>query len=328
MARRMAGGPAKLRSVRHLTRDELAAGLDHIAQSPADGGRVGAHRPPAPAGRAGGGGRGRASTSTTAWWATAGGPGQHPHDDGEAHPDMQLNLMNARVAALVAVDPDRWALAGDQLYVDLDLSVANLPPGTRLALGSAVIEITDQPHRGCAKFSAPLRPRRPPLRQLRRRPNDAPPRHQRPRRRRRHRPRRRPGREAPSHPQDHSPHQPARLVHAPAKRRGRSSLARPATGGLRSGSVALGGGRVEDTAGVGTSERWSQASAARRRRPWWPHSAFLGWRGSSGGTSARLPRPSTRDQFCLVLRAWQCPQSRSSRSSTVKWVRDQSRRWS
>ncbi len=66
---------------------------------------------------------------------------------------MQLNVMNARVVALVAVDPDRRALAGDQLYVDLDLSVDNLPPGTRLALGSAVIEVTDQPHKGCAKFS-------------------------------------------------------------------------------------------------------------------------------------------------------------------------------
>jgi MOSC domain-containing protein YiiM len=45
-------------------------------------------------------------------------------------------------------------LAGDQLYVDLDLSPVNLPPGTRLALGSAVIEVTDQPHLGCAKFAA------------------------------------------------------------------------------------------------------------------------------------------------------------------------------
>ena len=48
----------------------------------------------------------------------------------------------------------RWALAGDQLYIDLDLSDANLPPGTRLAIGSAVIEITDQPHTGCAKFAS------------------------------------------------------------------------------------------------------------------------------------------------------------------------------
>jgi MOSC domain-containing protein YiiM len=73
---------------------------------------------------------------------------------GQPNPDMQLNLMNARVAALVAQDPDRWALAGDQLYLDLDLSEDNLPPGARLALGAAVLEITAEPHTGCKKFSA------------------------------------------------------------------------------------------------------------------------------------------------------------------------------
>jgi MOSC domain-containing protein YiiM len=65
---------------------------------------------------------------------------------------MQLNVMNVRATSLIAGDPERWPLAGDQLYVDLDLSGDNLPPGTRLAIGSAVIEVTDQPHRGCAKF--------------------------------------------------------------------------------------------------------------------------------------------------------------------------------
>src|SRR5688572_14225768 len=74
--------------------------------------------------------------------------------DGSPHPDMQLNLMNARVVEAVAGTMKRWPLAGDQLYVDLDLSQANLPPGTHLAIGSAVIEITPQPHTGCGKFSA------------------------------------------------------------------------------------------------------------------------------------------------------------------------------
>jgi hypothetical protein len=74
--------------------------------------------------------------------------------DGSPHPDMQLNLMNVRVVGAVAGSMKRWPLAGDQLYVDLDLSRANLPPGTRLAIGSAVIEITAQPHTGCGKFSA------------------------------------------------------------------------------------------------------------------------------------------------------------------------------
>ena len=56
---------------------------------------------------------------------------------------MQLTLINARLIDLVARQRDRWPLAGDQLFVDLDLSAANLPPGTRLALGSAVIEVTE-----------------------------------------------------------------------------------------------------------------------------------------------------------------------------------------
>jgi hypothetical protein len=73
--------------------------------------------------------------------------------DRSPHPDLQLTLMNCRVAALVAGGDERRPLAGDQLYVDLDLSEANLPPGTRLTLGSAVIEISDKPHRGCQKFA-------------------------------------------------------------------------------------------------------------------------------------------------------------------------------
>lgn len=73
--------------------------------------------------------------------------------DGSANPDMQLNIMNARVAALVAGTRERWPLAGDQFYVDMDLSGDNLPPGTRLKLGTAVIEVTAEPHLGCRKFS-------------------------------------------------------------------------------------------------------------------------------------------------------------------------------
>jgi MOSC domain-containing protein YiiM len=63
--------------------------------------------------------------------------------------------MNARFTELIAGDegPDSWAQAGDQLYLDLDLSVANLPPGTRLEVGSAVLEVQSEPHTGCAAFS-------------------------------------------------------------------------------------------------------------------------------------------------------------------------------
>lgn len=72
--------------------------------------------------------------------------------DGSAHPDMQLNIMNARSIALIAQSRSRWKLAGDQFYVDLDLSYDNLPPGTQLGIGSAVVEITAEPHLGCSKF--------------------------------------------------------------------------------------------------------------------------------------------------------------------------------
>jgi hypothetical protein len=80
--------------------------------------------------------------------------GNSSTDDGAAHPEMQLNLMNARAIDLIAGGRSRWHLAGDQLFVDLDLSDANLPPGTRLAIGTAVIEVTAVPHTGCKKFTA------------------------------------------------------------------------------------------------------------------------------------------------------------------------------
>ena len=72
---------------------------------------------------------------------------------GDPDPRTQLTLMNARTVALLAGDRERWPLAGDQLYVDLDLSPENLPPGARLEVGTAVVEISDVPHTGCAKFT-------------------------------------------------------------------------------------------------------------------------------------------------------------------------------
>ncbi len=73
-------------------------------------------------------------------------------DDGNA--EAQLALMNARIAALLAEGEERLKLAGDQLFVDLNLAGENLPAGTRLAIGSAIIEITSEPHNGCRKFVA------------------------------------------------------------------------------------------------------------------------------------------------------------------------------
>ena len=74
-------------------------------------------------------------------------------EDGSAHPEAQLTLINARFISLIAQVEERWQLSGDQLVVDLDISVDNLPVGTQLSLGSAVLEVTSKPHTGCGKFS-------------------------------------------------------------------------------------------------------------------------------------------------------------------------------
>jgi len=138
--------------LRHLTTEELHAGLEAIRQSPKDEGvlELIVRRPQVGEREVLAEGQldivdGLVGDS----WSTR---GSRRSKDGQAHPDMQLNIMNARVIALVAQDRERWHLAGDQLFMDLDLSAENLPPGTRLAVGSAVIEVTAEPHTGCQKF--------------------------------------------------------------------------------------------------------------------------------------------------------------------------------
>jgi hypothetical protein len=74
-------------------------------------------------------------------------------EDGSAHPDMQITIMNSRFMGIIAPDRSRWPLAGDQLFIDLDLSFDNLSPGQRITIGTAVLEITEVPHSGCAKFT-------------------------------------------------------------------------------------------------------------------------------------------------------------------------------
>ena len=136
----------------HRRLAELAPGLAHIERSPKDHGvlrlivrrpRVGAREVVAEA---------QLDLETglvgDTWSTRRGRRGKGP-----PNPDTQLNIMNARAIALVAGPEDRWPLAGDQLYLDLDLSDENLPPGTRLAIGTAVIEVTAEPHTGCRKFS-------------------------------------------------------------------------------------------------------------------------------------------------------------------------------
>lgn len=73
--------------------------------------------------------------------------------DGSPHPDVQVAILNSRLIALVAREKSRWPLAGDNLYMDFDLSTDNLPAGQRLAIGTALLEIISEPHDGCGKFA-------------------------------------------------------------------------------------------------------------------------------------------------------------------------------
>ena len=140
--------------VRQLTMEELEAALDHLREAPKDNGVVEliVRRPRVDhrevleeaeldpiKGLIGDSWGFRPSSRT---------PDRSPH------PEMQINIMNSRVTALVAQEKDRWPLAGDQLYIDMDLSKANLRGGTRLAIGTAVLEVSPLPHTGCQKFVA------------------------------------------------------------------------------------------------------------------------------------------------------------------------------
>jgi hypothetical protein len=138
--------------MRHLTLEELHAGLDDIRSSPSDQGVLAliVRRPAVDQREVLD--EGELNTLEGLAGDTWRVRGSSRSEDGEAHPDMQLNIMGARVAALVAQSPDRMQLAGDQLFVDLDLSGANLPAGTRLAIGEAIVEVTKEPHTGCMKF--------------------------------------------------------------------------------------------------------------------------------------------------------------------------------
>ena len=140
--------------MKHLTMQELEAALDHLRQAPKNDGVVQlivcrpeedqrremneAELDPA---------KGLIGDN----WILR---GSRRTVDGSPHPDMQINIMNARVTALVAQEKERWALAGDQLYIDMDLSKENLPAGSRIQVGSAVLQVSPQPHTGCHKFVA------------------------------------------------------------------------------------------------------------------------------------------------------------------------------
>jgi hypothetical protein len=140
--------------IRHLTLAELEDGLEEIRRSPGDAGvlRMIVRRPRENEREVLAQGQidlveGLVGDD----WSKI---GSSMTEDGAPHPEMQITIMNARAVALLAQSKERWALAGDQLYVDMDLSVDNLPPGTRLQVGeSAVLEVTVVPHTGCKQFA-------------------------------------------------------------------------------------------------------------------------------------------------------------------------------
>jgi len=132
--------------------EQLQAGLDHVLGAPADGGRVEliVARPAEEQRQLLQRARFEPGRGLTAdIWSV-----RPTSKTGAPNPDAEVTLMGARPAALVAGsrEPASWAPAGDQLYADLDIGVANLPPGTRLAIGTAVLEVTAEPHLGCGKF--------------------------------------------------------------------------------------------------------------------------------------------------------------------------------
>jgi MOSC domain-containing protein YiiM len=138
---------------KHLSLDELKESLSEILQSPKDRGilRAIVIRPETDA---------RVSLEQCELSPEGGVHGDNwakgcwmSLPDGRPHPDVQVTIMNARTLALIAQAQERWPLAGDNLVVDLDLSGDNLPAGTRLSAGSALLEITPVPHNGCKKFA-------------------------------------------------------------------------------------------------------------------------------------------------------------------------------
>ena len=130
----------------YLSQTELEAGLESIRQSPKNNGTLESIviRPQADE---------RLILDVCELSPTFGVHGDDWSRRGTPHPKAQITLMNSRLLSLIAGAEERWALAGDQLIVDFDLSEDNLGPGERLAIGTVILEITDKPHRGCAKFA-------------------------------------------------------------------------------------------------------------------------------------------------------------------------------
>ncbi|MDE0677116.1 MAG: MOSC domain-containing protein [Acidimicrobiales bacterium] len=139
---------------RHRSSAELEAALAHIRQAPADNGTIEliVRRPAEDAREVLDEAEiNEAEGIAGDTWNQRGSP---TSPDGGPHPDAQITIMSARAAAAVIGPVERWPLAGDQIYADLDISHEALVAGTRLSVGEAIVEVTAKPHRGCAKFAA------------------------------------------------------------------------------------------------------------------------------------------------------------------------------
>ena len=129
----------------HKTIEELNAGLDAVRESPRDRGTVVwmTRRPDIDQ---------REVLETGEFVVDQGLAGDNWGAREQPKHECQVTVMNARSIAAIDADQDRWALAGDQLFVDFDLSLDNLPPGSRLHVGTAILEVSERPHNGCKKF--------------------------------------------------------------------------------------------------------------------------------------------------------------------------------
>lgn len=130
--------------MKHLTTEEIEGGLGEILESPKDNGflKLIVRRPKE---------NEREILETGELDVNEGLVGDDWLTD-DANIEAQIAIINSRAVALLAQDENRWQLAGDQLYIDLDLSGENLPAGTRFAIGSAILEVSPKPHNGCRKF--------------------------------------------------------------------------------------------------------------------------------------------------------------------------------
>ena len=138
-------------SARFRTLSDLQRELHEMPPSPTDEGRVALI-----VRRVAAGGR-REILDAVELTSDAGVPGDAWERRPQKDPDMQIAVMQIDVARLIA-NGQPVTLFGDNLFVDLDLRTSNLPPGTRVKIGDALLEITPHPHNGCRKFQSRFGP--------------------------------------------------------------------------------------------------------------------------------------------------------------------------